>query len=81
LDGLVEIARGRIALDQDLDRQLFPFATSPQLEEHIRTVHETLSTPDGGLMLYAECEPDVPLENIDVICSVLETVCSPPHPS
>jgi hypothetical protein len=78
LDGLVETARGKIALDQDLDRQLFPFATASQIEAHIRMVHGTLSTPEGGLMLYAECEPDVPLENIDAICTVLEKVCDPP---
>lgn len=32
-----------------------------------------------GLMLYAECEPDVSLENIDVICAALEKVCNPPE--
>jgi hypothetical protein len=31
-------------------------------------------------MLYAECEPDVPLENIDAICTALERVCRPPEP-
>jgi hypothetical protein len=30
------------------------------------------------LMLSAECEPDVPLESIDVICTTLETVCGLP---
>ena len=30
-------------------------------------------------MLYAECEPDVPLENIDVICTVMEKLCNPPR--
>jgi hypothetical protein len=31
-------------------------------------------------MLFAECEPDVPLENIDAICTVLERVCNLPEP-
>ena len=33
-----------------------------------------LGSPEGGLMLYAEYEPDVPLENIEVICEAFEKV-------
>jgi len=80
LEGLKSVARGRVALDQDLDRQLFPFATAAQIEDHIHTVHETLQLPEGGLMLLAECGPDVPLETIDTICTVLEEVCQLPDP-
>ncbi len=80
LDGLREVARGKVALDQDLDRQLFPFATPSEIEDHIGEVFEALYMPEGGLMLYAECEPDVPLENIDAICTALERVCNPPEP-
>jgi hypothetical protein len=32
-------------------------------------------------MLYAECEPDVPLENIDTICTALAKICKPPEPA
>lgn len=78
LEGLRRMARGRVALNQDLDRQLFPFATPSALEEHIGAVHEALSLPEGGLMLYAECEPDVPLESIEAICSALEKICRVP---
>ena len=78
LEGLKEIARGKVALYQDLDRQLFPFATASEIREHIGEVFEGLYLPEGGLMLYAECEPDVPLENIDAICTALEEVCNPP---
>ncbi len=78
LKGLKEIARGRVALDQDLDRQLFPFATPAQIEDHIGEVFEELVLAEGGLMLYAECEPDVPLENVDAICTALEKTCNPP---
>lgn len=79
LEGLKEIAKGRVALHQDLDRQLFPFATASEIEEHIGRVFEELYLPEGGLMLYAECEPDVSLENIDAICTALEKVCKPPN--
>jgi uroporphyrinogen decarboxylase len=80
LEGLKEMAKGRVAIDQDLDRQLFPFATPAEIEEHVGEVFEGLYSPQGGLMLYAECEPDVPLENIDAICTALERVCRPPEP-
>ena len=79
LEGLQELARGKVALNQDLDRQLFPFATPSEIEDHIGTVFEGLYLPEGGLMLYAECEPDVPLENIDAICNTLEKLCHPPE--
>lgn len=80
LKGLREIAKGRVALDQDLDRQLFPFATRGQLEDHICEVYEELQMPEGGLMLLAECGPDVPLESIDLICATFERLCNPPDP-
>ena len=78
LPGLKEIALGRVALHLDLDRQFFPFASPSEIEEHIGSVFETLFRPEGGLMIYAECEPDVPLENIDAICTQLEIFCNPP---
>jgi uroporphyrinogen decarboxylase len=79
LEGLKEFAKGRVAIDQDLDRQLFPFATPGQIEDHIGEIFEALRLPQGGLMLYAECEPDVPLANIEAICKALEKFCHPPE--
>jgi hypothetical protein len=80
LEGLKEVAKGQVALCLDLDRQLFPFATPLEIEDHIREAHEELCLPEGGLMLYAECEPDVPLANIEAICTTLEKICNPPEP-
>ena len=80
LEGLRRVARGRVALNQDLDRQLFPFATPSQIEDHIGQVHDALYLAEGGLMLIAECAPDVPLDNIDAICRALEKYCQPPNP-
>jgi len=80
LEGLREIARGKVCIDLDLDRQFFPFATPAQIENHIGEAYEALYLPEGGLMLFAECEPDVPLENIEAICSTLERICNPPEP-
>ena len=79
LPGLQKYAKGRVVIDLDLDRQLFPFASPRQLREHVREAYEALRAPEGGLMLYAECEPDVPLANIDAICCALEEVCNPPE--
>jgi len=81
LEGLRRIARGKVVLNQDLDRQLFPFATPAEIAAHITEAHAALSLPEGGLMFYAECEPDVPLENIDAICTALERVCRLPDPA
>jgi len=79
LEGLKEVAKGKVALYQDLDRQLFPFATPSEIEDHIGETYEELYLPEGGLILYAECEPDVPLENIEAIFTAIEKVCKPPE--
>jgi len=80
LDGLVECARGKVAIRLDLDRQLFPFARPSEIEDHIGQVYEALYMPEGGLTLFAEIEPDVPLENVEAVCAALESVCKPPEP-
>jgi len=81
LEGLRAEAKGKVALDQDLDRQLFPFATPSQIEEHIGEVFEGLYDPAGGLILYAEWEPDIPLANADAVCTALERLCNLPDPA
>lgn len=80
LDGLVEVARGKVAMSLDLDRQLFPFATAAQIEEHIAQAHEALVLPEGGLMLQAEVSPDFSLDTMDAIFTALEKVCRLPDP-
>jgi len=68
LDELAKVAKGKVCINLDLDRQLFPFVGPAEIAAHIRAAVAKLSSPDGGLMLYAECEPDVPLANIRAIC-------------
>jgi len=72
IDGLVRECKGKVCVNLDLDRQLFPFCTPEDIEEHIKEATIKLSSREGGLMLHAECEPDVPLENIEAICQSLE---------
>ncbi len=78
LEGLQEVARGKVAINQDLDRQLFPFATPSEIEDHIGEVFEGLYLEEGGLMLLAEVGPEVPLENVDAICRTFERLCRLP---
>lgn len=72
LQHLVDTCKGKFCINLDLDRQLFPVATPAQIEEHITECTRALYLPEGGLMLSAECAADVPLENIETICSTLE---------
>jgi hypothetical protein len=67
LDHLERVCKGKIPIDLDLDRQLFPFATPAQLEEHVRESVERLWLPQGGLGLSIEIGQEVPMENIDAL--------------
>ncbi|MEW6355415.1 MAG: uroporphyrinogen decarboxylase family protein [Planctomycetota bacterium] len=78
LKGLVDVAKGTVCINLDLDRQMFPFATPAEIKAHIHECRDALHSHDGGLMLNAECAPDVPLANIKAICEALEEVgCGP----
>jgi hypothetical protein len=71
LDNLVRTCKGKVCVNLDLDRQLFPFADAGQIRDHVYECVGALFLPQGGLWLQAECEPDVPLETIDAICQAL----------
>ena len=72
LDNLARTCKGKVCVDLDLDRQLFPFATPQQIDDHIREAVEVLGAPEGGLWLKAEIGDDVPLANVAAICQGLE---------
>ena len=74
LVGIEKTCKGKVCIDLDLDRQGFPFWTPLEIKAHIYEAVERLGSPKGGLMLYAECEPDVPFENIEAICEAFEEV-------
>lgn len=78
LADLVRTCKGRVCVDLDLDRQLFPFCTPADIDTHVCEAIEALGAPEGGLLLSAECEPDVPLENIEAICVAFEAHCNLP---
>lgn len=72
LDNLVRVCKGKIPVNLDLDRQLFPFATRSQIFDHVGECVEALYLPQGGLGLNAELNYEVPLENIVAVLDALE---------
>jgi uroporphyrinogen decarboxylase len=72
LDDLAAVCKGKVCVDLDLDRQLFPFCTPKEIDVHVRQAVEKLGSPEGGLWLKAEVADDVPLENVEAICAALE---------
>ena len=71
IDNLKKVCKGKICIDLDLDRQLFPFASPSEIDAHIKEAAEKLGSPEGGLWLKAEIGEDVPLENVEAICAGL----------
>ncbi|MGI6745489.1 MAG: uroporphyrinogen decarboxylase family protein [Acutalibacteraceae bacterium] len=72
LSNLVRVCKGKIPINLDLDRQLFPFGTRSELMDHVGECVEALYLPEGGLGLYAEFNRDIPLENMAAVLDGLE---------
>ncbi|MEI7833525.1 MAG: uroporphyrinogen decarboxylase family protein, partial [bacterium] len=60
LDNLVRVCKGKVCVDLDLDRQMFPFCKPEEIDNHVHEAVEALGSPEGGLWLTAEIGPDVP---------------------
>lgn len=72
LQSLASVCKGRVCVNLDLDRQMFPFCSPARIEEHVHEAVETLGSPEGGLWLLAEVGDDVPLRNVEAIFCALE---------
>jgi len=72
LDNLARVCKGKVCVDLDLNRQMFPFWKPDEIDAHVREAVETLGSPEGGLWLKAEIDDDVPLDNVEAICAALE---------
>ena len=72
LENLAEVCKGKVCVDLDLDRQKFPFWRPEDIDRHVKEAVDILGAPEGGLWLKAEIADDVPLENVEAICSALE---------
>ena len=72
LGNLARVCKGKVCVSLDLDRQMFPFCRPSDMDPHVREAVEALGSPKGGLMLLAEVDDGVPLENIDALATALE---------
>ena len=72
LPGLERECKGKVCVNLDLDRQMFPFCEPEDIDAHVREAIEWLGLPEGGLWLGAECGDDVPIPTIEAICVALE---------
>ncbi len=78
LDGIKHAYKGKLCIDLDLDRQAFPFLSPGESKEHVLHAVDVLGSDTGGLMLKAEIgDTNIPLENIEAICSAYEVCCIP----
>ena len=65
-----------MCVNLDLDRQMFPFCSPDDIRRQIEDSIEMLAAPEGGLMLSGSISGgNVPLENIEALCSSLEDTC------
>jgi len=72
MSSLKEMMRIGFTMSLDLDRQLMPFASPQELDEHVHTCVKELGDPAGGLGLVAGVYDDMPLENIAALFTAME---------
>ena len=76
LDGIERCYKGKLCVNADLDRQMFAFCTPDDIWTHVREVVERLDDPKGGLMVGGWVwDNNTPIENIEALCSAVETYC------
>ncbi len=72
IDNLVRVCKGKVCVDLDLDRQMFPFCSPKDIDEHVRECVVKLGSKQGGLWLKGEIDDGVPLENAEALFSAME---------
>lgn len=73
IDGLRETMKGRVCLDLGMDRQqIFPKGSPAEVREHVKEAVMKLGAPAGGLMMRAEVNADIPLENVEAMANAME---------
>lgn len=76
IDGIAQAYKGKLCINLDLDRQMFPFCSPADIRAQVKEAVEKLNSPEGGLMVFADIYgADVPMENIEAICQALEEFC------
>jgi len=72
LENIKRELKGKICIDLDIDRQkIVPWGTPAEIDAHIRKCVQTLSSPQGGLMLVCGIYPGTPLENIEAVLAAM----------
>ena len=80
LEGIKQNYKGKMCIDLDLDRQMFPFAGPDEIKESIYKSVEMLNSPEGGFMMKAEIsDVNISLENIEAIAIAFEETCILKH--
>ncbi|MBS7612937.1 hypothetical protein KEJ48_01625 [Candidatus Bathyarchaeota archaeon] len=67
--------RGRVCLDIYVNPQyLLPFGTSSEVKTYVQRMVRFLSLKSGGLIVRAEPNPPIKLENIEALCQIMEEI-------
>jgi len=73
LDNLEKLAKERVCLDLDIDRQkITAFGKPEEVKQHIFTCIKRLGSPKGGLMLVFYAYTGTPKENVSAVAEAME---------
>ena len=76
LDGIAQAYKGKMCINLDMDRQMFPFCTPADISDQVQQAVDALAEPEGGFMIFASVSgDDVPLRNIEAMCEAFERYC------
>ena len=75
IDGIAQAYKGKLCPLVDIDEQMLPFCKPEDIDQQFQEIVEKVGSPEGGLMIYAIPSMDVPLENIEALCSSWERHC------
>ena len=75
IDAIAAAYNGKMCAMVDIDEQILPFCTPADIDDQVREIVAKVGSPEGGLMLYACPSADVPLANIEAICTAWKRHC------
>ena len=75
IDGIAKAYKGKLCPLVDIDEQMLPFCKPEDIDNQFKEIVEKVGSSEGGLMIYAIPSMDVPLENIEALCSSWERHC------
>jgi uroporphyrinogen decarboxylase len=75
IDGIGAVYRGKLCALVDIDEQMLPVCSPRDIRAQVREIVDTVGDRRGGLMIFAAPTADVPLANIEAICTAWEDCC------